>query len=569
MTFWSTVVPQSENTPDPKRIFGIVGIISLSMGNYLVVIKSRKEVGQLDGRRIWKIGSAEVLPFFDPTNVSASSSQRSDDRNYLSLLKNVLALPLFFSYDMDITNSFQRRSAWSAQTVSKEPMYKRVDHRFWWNRYMQTALLQPVNGSHAPEKFSKFILPIMMGFIEIHHLTIRGTLVEFALFSRRHTRRAGMRYVVRGIDSSGSVANFIETEQVVLLPDRKLVHSFVQIRGSIPVYWTQLVTLKYAPTIAVQADKDIDSAFKKHFQDLMRIYGQNAPYVCTSLINLKGSELKLAQQYDAAVKRNALPGVEYYPFDFHKECPGTNFSGIQRLLHQIQPSLANIGWFIADNAQHFEGPDFRPGSVLRLQNGVVRTNCIDNLDRTNVSQSVFAKHVLMQQLLVLGVVTPEVKFDDLTELKFAFQNTWADNANAISTQYAGTAALKVDFTRTGKRSIAGMLADGYNSVLRYVLNNFKDGAKQDAFNLFLGVYRVDAAAPSPFAADTARATILTFFLALFVLLSITGFTKVVTYSPYVAAGYWCSFIGIYAAGVALFGRKLVNIPVLTRPHKID
>ena len=44
----------------------------------------------------------------------------------------------------------------------------------------------------------------------------------------------------------------------------------------------------------------------------------------------------------------------------------------------------------------------------------------------------------------------------------------------MSTLYAGTPALKTDFTRTGKRSIVGMLHDGKNSVKRYVLNNFID-----------------------------------------------------------------------------------------------
>ncbi|VDL91412.1 unnamed protein product [Schistocephalus solidus] len=42
----------------------------------------------------------------------------------------------------------------------------------------------------------------------------------------------------------------------------------------------------------------------------------------------------------------------------------------------------------------------------------------------------------------------------------------------------------------GKRTIIGMLLDGYHSVKRYYLNNFTDGYLQDAFNLFLGHYSV-------------------------------------------------------------------------------
>jgi hypothetical protein len=55
---------------------------------------------------------------------------------------------------------------------------------------------------------------------------------------------------------------------------------------------------------------------------------------------------------------------------------------------------------------------------------------------------------------------------------------WADNADAISVQYAGTGALKTDFTRTGKRTKFGLLQDGTNSLIRYFKNNFSDGFRQ-------------------------------------------------------------------------------------------
>lgn len=40
--------------------------------------------------------------------------------------------------------------------------------------------------------------------------------------------------------------------------------------------------------------------------------------------------------------------------------------------------------------------------------------------------------------------------------------------------YAGTPALKGDFTRTGQRTKMGLLQDGTNSAIRYVVNNFQD-----------------------------------------------------------------------------------------------
>ena len=56
----------------------------------------------------------------------------------------------------------------------------------------------------------------------------------------------------------------------------------------------------------------------------------------------------------------------------------------------------------------------------------------------------------------------------------------------ISLQYAGTGALKTDFTRTGTRTKFGLLQDGWNSAVRYVLNTFCDGDRTDALRYFVG-----------------------------------------------------------------------------------
>lgn len=37
---------------------------------------------------------------------------------------------------------------------------------------------------------------------------------------------------------------------------------------------------------------------------------------------------------------------------------------------------------------------------------------------------------------------------------------------------------QTDFTRTGKRTMRGVIQDGVNSVMRYYKNNFTDGTRQ-------------------------------------------------------------------------------------------
>jgi hypothetical protein len=68
---------------------------------------------------------------------------------------------------------------------------------------------------------------------------------------------------------------------------------------------------------------------------------------------------------------------------------------------------------------------------------------------------------------------------------------WADNADAISRLYAGTPALKGDYTRTGKRTKKGALDDGVNSMTRFYLNNFLDADRQEGMDLLTGYAKFD------------------------------------------------------------------------------
>lgn len=69
-------------------------------------------------------------------------------------------------------------------------------------------------------------------------------MFSICLISRRARHHAGARYLTRGINEEGFVANYVETEQIVIDLDantknRSTCSSFVQVRGSAPVYWYQ------------------------------------------------------------------------------------------------------------------------------------------------------------------------------------------------------------------------------------------------------------------------------------------------------------------------------------------
>jgi hypothetical protein len=95
--------------------------------------------------------------------------------------------------------------------------------------------------------------------VSINTTQIRGHPFAFTLISRRSRLRAGTRYFSRGIDKDGNVSNFVETEQLVIYDGLGAIGgygftgrhqmSFVQTRGSIPLFWAQVINMRYTPRL--------------------------------------------------------------------------------------------------------------------------------------------------------------------------------------------------------------------------------------------------------------------------------------------------------------------------------
>jgi hypothetical protein len=480
---------------------------------------------------IYKIIATEFLPLRERPLHDA------DEDTYLSLLKAFIKSgPMYFSYSFDLTNAFQRQ----AQIDPSQPLWKRADDRFFWNKFVQSDLIDfRTSGSrqqHGQQSgVDPYILPVIFGMLEIRLTRIKATSVTIALITRRSRHRGGTRYFSRGIDEEGHVSNFNETEQILILNDNLArmggfaggggmqngkvggsdgseiqIMSYVQTRGSVPVYWAEINTLHYTPKLQIRGVETAVSAARAHFDEQIRIYGDN---YLVNLVNQKGREKAVKEAYEMMVKillsspsetkeadqttdekfrmlepqqkRSEFDRLHYIYFDFHNETKGLKWHRAQLLLDQLHDALLK--------QQYFRGVDM-PADVegrleVRLrQTSVVRTNCMDCLDRTNVVQSMLARWTLNRMLTDIGVLQRGETFSDDAGFEFLFRNLWADNADVVSKSYSGTGALKTDFTRTGKRTKAGALQDLSNSITRYAKNNFTDGPKQDAFDLFLGVY---------------------------------------------------------------------------------
>ena len=103
---------------------------------------------------------------------------------------------------------------------------------------------------------------------------------KLGLISRRSRHRQGQRYIKRGSDGAGDVANFVETEQILFIPpgvsiveDKPVYLSHVQVRGSIPIFWTQPETWRLKPAIVPMRNLILHArALKTHLVDLFIYY---------------------------------------------------------------------------------------------------------------------------------------------------------------------------------------------------------------------------------------------------------------------------------------------------------
>ncbi|KMP07236.1 polyphosphoinositide phosphatase [Coccidioides immitis RMSCC 2394] len=292
------------------------------------------------------------------------------------------------------------------------------------------------------------------------------------LISRRSIKRSGVRYLRRGVDDEGNTANMVETEQILSRPSWEPTS---KLRGSIPLYFSQSpYTFKPIPVLRHSTSTN-QLAFDKHFHDIGMRYGK-VQAVC--LLDKHGVEVNIGEAYEKYLdKFNSTGGlnghdVGYEWFDFHSECRGMKFENVRRLVAKLADTLDAFGDTVVENH-----------GVLRTQSGIVRTNCMDCLDRTGVTQCAFGQRALEQQLKQEGYF---IDLQTSTTTQW-FNILWADNGDAISRQYSSTAALKGDYTRTRKRNYRGALNDLGLTLSRYYNNIVNDYFSQACIDYLLGL----------------------------------------------------------------------------------
>ncbi|NXD07719.1 SYNJ1 protein, partial [Nothocercus nigrocapillus] len=424
--------------------YGLLGVLRLNLGDtllhYLVLVTGCMSVGKIQDSEVFRVTSTEFI------------SLRTDpsDEDRISEVRKVL-------------NSGNFYFAWSATGVSldlslnahRSMQEHTTDNRFFWNQSLHLHL------KHYGVNCDDWLLRLMCGGVEIRTIYAAHKQAKACLISRLSCERAGTRFNVRGTNDDGHVANFVETEQVIFLDDS--VSSFIQIRGSVPLFWEQPGLQVGSHRVRMSRGFEANApAFDRHFRTLKNLYGKQ---IIVNLLGAKEGEHMLSKAFQSHLKASEHSAdIKMVNFDYHQMVKGGKAEKLHSVLKPQVQKFLECGFF------YFDGKE-----VKRSQSGTVRTNCLDCLDRTNSVQAFFGLEMLTKQLEVLGLAEkPQL----VTRFQEVFRSMWSVNGDSVSKIYAGTGALE------GKAK-AGKLKDGARSVTRTIQNNFFDSSKQEAIDVLL------------------------------------------------------------------------------------
>ncbi|CAD8126962.1 unnamed protein product [Paramecium sonneborni] len=448
-----------------------------------------KSIAKLGKHKIFTIEERSIVELFDGQYSQVESKYKKLFQDY------DLEIGFYSSYTYDVTSSLSKNIIPSEDVQNKNQKYHQIGqyrNLFMWNHYLLTEFDKII-------KDKRWVIPIIHGYCEQSTIKTVANYFSITLLARRSIKHAGARYLTRGINEQGYVANFVETEQIVIELDkstcqRPACSSFIQIRGSAPVYWYQepKMYLFKLPIKIHQSDPYL-YATKKHICDLISSYGRSIYMVNLVKQNEHNKrEQVLAEEYFAAintVKEEMQNQTEielgYLGFDMKAQLKQDKEEFVNKCYSLAYYCIMKTGVFL-----FVKEPKCNENVIIEIQNGVVRSNCVDCLDRTNAFQQLIGEMALGIQLAKINQSSLKFNLLLLNEsILQEFREMYEQLGDFVSQQYGSSLAHKQNIGQKSKR------IELFTSLKRHYNNNIEDPQKQYQIDLFLGINRPT---PGPF-----------------------------------------------------------------------
>ncbi|KAG0436408.1 Phosphatidylinositide phosphatase SAC1 [Dictyocoela muelleri] len=462
------------------RSYGILGLLKMN-NKYLVSVSDAKIVGQIFTHKVYEIVDIHVISLnggYDPEiekikGLIGKGLYFSDFPIFKRISKNGSKFAKFKNRSDDDFNNDENHEEDFDNGENHEEDFDNDDNEYNHDDLDNNFVNYFNNEIHDSDFIFNYNL--LKNFNSI----IRGNPKDFtlncicgyfgnfnygdfqvALISRRSWKFSGSRYNRRGANRNGDAANFVETEQVVYSPEKKC--SFLITRGSIPLKWKQFPSFWYAPKIFLESDSEV---LKIHYEKMIKRY-EKVYFI--NLICSHGGESEICQVLNSELKSLNVPN---FHFNFKKRKIAYLTSRREEFFEEISDKLDEFG---------FTG-DFN-------QQGVMRINCIDSIDRTNMVQFLICHKIFEKQLKFLKINKkndlPEFFFDKNFQQKY--EKMWIKNGDAIAQQYTDTRALKSYALLNPRINIIYLIRDKIISLQRHYKCLFTHGRLQTSHDLLTG-----------------------------------------------------------------------------------
>ncbi|XP_009458971.1 PREDICTED: synaptojanin-2 [Nipponia nippon] len=425
--------------------YGCLGELQLKCGNtrlhFLVLVTGCTSVGKILDAEVYKITATDFCPLQEET--------KEEER--VTALKKILNSGMFYFSWPNAGSNFDL----TVRAQKQVDNHYESGNSFFWNQLLHVPF------RHYQVNCSDWLLKVICGVVDIRTVYASHKKAKACLISRISCERAGARFHIRGVNDDGHVSNFVETEQTIYLDDD--VSSFVQIRGSVPLFWEQPGLQVGSHHLRLNRGLEANApAFDRHMMLLKEQYGKQ---VIVNLLGSRGGEEVLNRAFKKLLWASShAADTPMINFDYHQFAKGGKTEKLENLLRpQLKLHWEDFGIFT-------KGENVSP----RLQTGTFRMNCLDCLDRTNSVQSFIALEILLAQLESLGLNSKSV----IERFVESYKAMWTLNGHNLSRVFTGSRALE------GKHKV-GKIKDGARSVSRTIQSNFFDAVKQEAIELLL------------------------------------------------------------------------------------
>lgn len=405
-------IMENSKTSHLYKPHAILGMIHLENVEFMIFVKSSYFIGKIEKAEIFRVKEVELLPIISDEKLDFLGS---DVKNLVDGIKKLYTLGFFYSFNYDLTNSLQNQAKMKCLDILTS-----ANKKFFWNfclykNFYLNAENEVINNNinnnnlninnpfdsnnktnennninydnydtnnssnfNSPSlKVNKIWMVVCIyGYVGVIKNKINSEKTNIYLISRRSIFHSGTRYLTRGVDDNGHVANHVETEQIISCKGQ--IFSFLQLRGSVPIFFEQ-PGIKANTNITRGAEMTAP-AFRKHIQEIKENF--NFIYMINLMNVNKPNEHVITENYELQIKNNEVKNCKYLFWDFQNQCKYDNYENLDYFVSNLESVFKIFKYYHENN------------EVLTEQNGIIRTNCLDCLDRTNVVQARIAWKML-------------------------------------------------------------------------------------------------------------------------------------------------------------------------------